>query len=42
VQQYADAGVTQLQLRVLVKDMPAELVMRSVELFGQHVRPRFR
>lgn len=41
VRRYAKAGVTHVQLRVAAHDMPLELSMRTVELFGTEVLPRF-
>jgi alkanesulfonate monooxygenase SsuD/methylene tetrahydromethanopterin reductase-like flavin-dependent oxidoreductase (luciferase family) len=39
---YAEAGVTDVQLRVVPADMPLELVARTITLAGEHVLPHFR
>ncbi len=41
VQQYADIGCDQIIFGVLASTQPQEVALRSVELFGQHVIPRF-
>jgi alkanesulfonate monooxygenase SsuD/methylene tetrahydromethanopterin reductase-like flavin-dependent oxidoreductase (luciferase family) len=41
VQLYADIGCDQLIFGVLASTQPQEVALRSVELFGQHVVPRF-
>ncbi len=41
VQQYADVGCDQLIFGILASTQPQEVALRSVELFGQHVVPRF-
>ena len=38
---YAEAGVTDVQLRVVPADMPLELVARTITLAGEHVLPHF-
>jgi alkanesulfonate monooxygenase SsuD/methylene tetrahydromethanopterin reductase-like flavin-dependent oxidoreductase (luciferase family) len=42
VQRYADAGVTEIQMRVAPGDMPIDLVAQTVTLAGERVLPRFR
>lgn len=42
VQRYADAGVTEIQMRVAPGDMPIDLVAQTVTLVGERVLPRFR
>jgi alkanesulfonate monooxygenase SsuD/methylene tetrahydromethanopterin reductase-like flavin-dependent oxidoreductase (luciferase family) len=42
VQQYADAGVTHLFARVSLDEMPVEVPLRTIELFGREVIPRFQ
>ncbi len=41
VQQYADVGCDQIIFGVLASTQPQEMALRSVELFGRHVIPRF-
>jgi len=41
VQQYADVGCDQIIFGVLASTQPQELALRSVELFGTEVVPRF-
>ncbi len=41
VQQYADVGCDQIIFGVLASTQPQETARRSVELFGEHVIPRF-
>ncbi len=41
VQQYVDVGCDQLIFGVLASTQPQDVALRSVELFGQHVVPRF-
>src|SRR5262245_22972507 len=41
VQLYADVGCDQIIFGVLASTQPQEIAMRSVELFGRHVIPRF-
>jgi alkanesulfonate monooxygenase SsuD/methylene tetrahydromethanopterin reductase-like flavin-dependent oxidoreductase (luciferase family) len=41
-QRYADAGVTHILARVCPHDIPAEHAVRTVELLGKSVLPRFR
>jgi alkanesulfonate monooxygenase SsuD/methylene tetrahydromethanopterin reductase-like flavin-dependent oxidoreductase (luciferase family) len=40
--EYAAAGVTQLQLRVLIQDLPPDVVARTVRLLGREVLPSLR
>jgi alkanesulfonate monooxygenase SsuD/methylene tetrahydromethanopterin reductase-like flavin-dependent oxidoreductase (luciferase family) len=42
VKRYRDAGCDQLLCLMQPHKIPAEKVMRSIELFGQHVIPAFR
>lgn len=42
VQRYADAGVTEIQMRVAPGDMPIDLVAQTVTLAGEHILPQFR
>jgi alkanesulfonate monooxygenase SsuD/methylene tetrahydromethanopterin reductase-like flavin-dependent oxidoreductase (luciferase family) len=42
IQDYADLGVTHVQLRVAPGDMPTELVAQTIRLAGEAVLPRFR
>ena len=37
---YARAGVTHVQLRVVPGDMPAALVARTITLAGEEILPR--
>jgi alkanesulfonate monooxygenase SsuD/methylene tetrahydromethanopterin reductase-like flavin-dependent oxidoreductase (luciferase family) len=41
VQQYADVGCDQIIFGVLASSQPQATALRSVELFGKHVIPRF-
>ncbi len=41
LEQYAAAGVNQVQLRVVPGDMPPELVMQTIRLAGEEVLPAF-
>ena len=41
VQQYADVGCDQIIFGVLASTQPQDVALRSVELFGTHVIPRF-
>ena len=40
--EFAAAGVTQLQLRVLIQDLPPDVVARLVRLLGREVLPYVR
>jgi alkanesulfonate monooxygenase SsuD/methylene tetrahydromethanopterin reductase-like flavin-dependent oxidoreductase (luciferase family) len=42
IQRYADAGVTQIQLRVSPDDMPIATAARTVELVATALLPKFR
>ena len=42
VRRYRDAGCDQLLCLMQPYKIPAQKVMRSIELFGQHVIPAFR
>ncbi len=39
---YVEAGVTDVQLRVVPSDLPLELAARTIALVGEQVLPRFR
>lgn len=41
VQQYADIGCDQIIFGILASRQPQDVALRSVELFGKHVQPRF-
>jgi alkanesulfonate monooxygenase SsuD/methylene tetrahydromethanopterin reductase-like flavin-dependent oxidoreductase (luciferase family) len=41
IQRYADAGVTQIQMRLSPDDIPLETAARTVELLGTTVIPKF-
>ena len=41
VQQYADIGCSQLVFGILASTQTQEVAKRTIELFGQHVIPRF-
>ena len=41
VQKYADVGCDQIIFGVLASTQPQDVALRSVELFGRHVQPRF-
>jgi alkanesulfonate monooxygenase SsuD/methylene tetrahydromethanopterin reductase-like flavin-dependent oxidoreductase (luciferase family) len=41
VQKYADVGCDQIVFGVLASSQPQDVALRSVELFGRHVQPRF-
>jgi hypothetical protein len=41
VRLYADIGCDQLIFGVLASTQPQEVALRSVDLFGRHVIPRF-
>src|SRR5204862_7317814 len=42
MRRYAEAGVTQIQLRVSPDEMPIEAAARTVELLGERVLPGLR
>jgi len=42
IQRYADAGVTQIQMRLSPDDIPIETAARTIELLGTVVLPKFR
>jgi alkanesulfonate monooxygenase SsuD/methylene tetrahydromethanopterin reductase-like flavin-dependent oxidoreductase (luciferase family) len=42
IQRYADAGVTQIQMRLSPDDIPIETAARTVELLGSVILPKFR
>ncbi len=42
IQRYADAGVTQIQMRLSPDDIPVETAARTIELLGTAVLPKFQ